>query len=258
MEPTQESSLNVKAVNEDVNTCTKHDTVAEDDTGFGISQKSTEIGHSSLTDEETECSKINITEEMLSKSLAALKNNDPWDCPLVKNAHKGLVVFRFTNEVTNEEWEKSKHSIMCHLMFRYKMGDIGPTITLDENGKKSKILSVCFRTCEDNIVSLKFITVNKRPLPKKVSLNVTDNEFDENGELNHDKLFEKCKKDFFGNKSLFCIDDSTLASELSNNFKCILNILIKNAIIDGLEFNDGTDVINEEIRSKIEMASRDY
>ena len=38
MEPAQESSLNVKAVNEDVNTCIKHDTVTEDDTGFGISQ----------------------------------------------------------------------------------------------------------------------------------------------------------------------------------------------------------------------------
>ena len=135
------------------------------------------------------------------------------------------------------------------------MGDIRPTI-LDESGKKSKILSVCFEH-EDNIVSLKFITVNKRPLQKKLVLMLLITNL-MSGELNHDKLFEKCKKDFFGNKSLFCIDDSTLGSELSNNFKCILNILIKNAIIDGLEFNDGTDVINEEIRSKIEMASRDY
>ena len=73
--------------------------------------------------------------------------------------------------------------------------------------------------------------------------------------MDYKKLVSKFKKDFFGNKSIFCINDFTQSIKISENFKTMIVTGYKsiinhqyNAEIDGdkLEFNDGEEHITEE------------
>lgn len=229
-----------------------------------------------LTDEEYEFSKFNVTPEQINKDIDRFNStHDRPEInnanPKIKDANQGIVIYRFMNEVPDEQWEKAKYSIYYDLRMRYKMYNVGATITVnvDSYGKESKpkILGLCFRTCDGNIISIKFTSIRKRSMPSKLNACVTDNELDENGELDYEKLVSKFKKDFFGNKSIFCINDFTQSDQLSENFKTMIVTVYKNIInyqynpeIDGdkLEFNDGEEHITEEYIPSLTRALVNY